>query len=191
MGALRQIAMRVRCCSVCCRGWRGPTQVAPDKQAVILARALAYDDNLRTRAGDSLVVAVVFKAGQGGSESAADAHGARLQGARRRQGAEPAAARRQARLQRQRGAARRGVEPGHRRALRLPRARSRSGRHSRGEPARSHPDHRVARGPADLGLSLGVFIFDGKTTITVNLPASKEEGAAFSSELLRLARVIR
>ena len=41
------------------------------------------------------------------------------------------------------------------------------------------------------GLSLGVFVFDGKTTITVNLPASKEEGAAFSSELLRLARVIR
>ncbi|MGZ3441616.1 MAG: YfiR family protein, partial [Polyangia bacterium] len=41
------------------------------------------------------------------------------------------------------------------------------------------------------GLSLGVFTFEGKTTITVNLPASKEEGAAFSSELLRLARVIR
>jgi hypothetical protein len=41
------------------------------------------------------------------------------------------------------------------------------------------------------GLSLGVFLFDGKMTITVNLPSSKDEGAAFSSELLRLARVIR
>ena len=43
----------------------------------------------------------------------------------------------------------------------------------------------------NAGFSLGVFAFDGKTTITVNLTASREEGAAFSSELLHLARVIR
>jgi hypothetical protein len=40
------------------------------------------------------------------------------------------------------------------------------------------------------GLSLGVFVVDGKATITVNLPASRDEGAAFSSELLRLAHVV-
>ena len=41
------------------------------------------------------------------------------------------------------------------------------------------------------GLSLGVFAIDGKPTILVNLAASKAEGAAFGSDLLRLAKVIR
>jgi hypothetical protein len=42
-----------------------------------------------------------------------------------------------------------------------------------------------------LGLSLGVFSIDGKNTIFVNLEASREEGAAFGPELLRLATVVR
>jgi hypothetical protein len=42
-----------------------------------------------------------------------------------------------------------------------------------------------------LGLSLGVFDIDGKNTIIVNLEANREEGVAFSPELLRLATVVR
>jgi hypothetical protein len=41
------------------------------------------------------------------------------------------------------------------------------------------------------GLSLGVFQVDGRTSILLNLPASRQEGAAFAADLLRLATVIR
>jgi len=43
----------------------------------------------------------------------------------------------------------------------------------------------------NLGLSLGVFEMDGKNSIIVNLDASREEGVTFGPELLRLATVIR
>jgi len=46
-------------------------------------------------------------------------------------------------------------------------------------------------GHLKLGLSLGVFEVDGKNTILVNLEASREEGIAFGPELLRLATVVR
>jgi hypothetical protein len=42
-----------------------------------------------------------------------------------------------------------------------------------------------------LGLSLGVFEIDGHNTIVVNLEANREEGVAFGPELLRLATVVR
>jgi len=41
------------------------------------------------------------------------------------------------------------------------------------------------------GLSFGVFQVDGRTTILLNLPASRQEGAAFAADFLRLATVIR
>jgi hypothetical protein len=41
------------------------------------------------------------------------------------------------------------------------------------------------------GLSLGVFQVDGRTTIVLNLQASRQEGVAFAADLLRLASVIR
>jgi hypothetical protein len=47
------------------------------------------------------------------------------------------------------------------------------------------------QGHLKLGLSLGVFDVDGKNTILVNLEASREEGVAFGPELLRLATVVR
>ena len=46
-------------------------------------------------------------------------------------------------------------------------------------------------GYLDRGVSLGVFTVLDSPTVFVNLGASKKEGAAFGSELLRLARVIR
>jgi hypothetical protein len=47
------------------------------------------------------------------------------------------------------------------------------------------------QGLLKLGLSLGVFDVDGKNTILVNLEASREEGVAFGPDLLRLATVVR
>jgi hypothetical protein len=41
------------------------------------------------------------------------------------------------------------------------------------------------------GVSVGVLAEGGKLQIVVNLPQSREEGAAFSSDLLRVARVVR
>lgn len=165
--------------------------VAPDKQAVILARALAYDDNLKSRAGDSLTVAVLFKSGQGGSESAADGmlhafkalEGVKVQGlplhavklAYTSKDALHAAVTSQ------------GID-----VLYVSPGLDGDQGAIRDESKRDHVLTIASReDQLNAGLSLGVFSFDGKTTITVNLPASKEEGAAFSSELLRLARVVR
>jgi hypothetical protein len=164
-------------------------QVAPEKQAVIIARALAYDDHLRSRAGDSLVLAVLFKPGSG--EAAADAmvhafkplEGVKVQSlpikiiklAVTGKDALHAAVTSQ-------GIDALYVCPG----LEAEQAAIRE------ESRRAHV-LTIASKEEQLtaGLSLGVFVFEGKTTITVNLPASREEGAAFSSELLHLARVIR
>jgi len=41
------------------------------------------------------------------------------------------------------------------------------------------------------GMSLGVFAEGNRNNIVINLPASKAEGAGFSSDLLRLATVIQ
>ncbi len=46
-------------------------------------------------------------------------------------------------------------------------------------------------GHLKLGLSLGVFEIGGRNTIVVNLEANREEGVAFGPELLRLATVVR
>jgi len=43
----------------------------------------------------------------------------------------------------------------------------------------------------EKGLSFGVFEIDGKSTILLNLQASRLEGVSFASDLLRLVTVIR
>jgi hypothetical protein len=166
-------------------------QVAPDKQAVILARALAYDDNLKARAGDSLLVAVLFKASAAGSESAADAvvrafkalEGVKVQGLPLRV-VKMAFSSKDALHS---AVSSQGID-----ALYVCTGLEGDQTAIRDESRRDHV-LTIASKEEQLtsGLSLGVFLFDGKTTITVNLPSSKDEGAAFSSELLRLARVIR
>ncbi len=50
----------------------GASEVPVDRQALILIRALAYDRNLTSRAGDELVVAVAYKFGDTTSKTAAD-----------------------------------------------------------------------------------------------------------------------
>jgi hypothetical protein len=191
MGAFRHIGCA--CLVVVCllpRSSRAD-QVTPDKQAVILARALAYDDNLRARAGDALVVAVLFKPGAGGSESTADImvrafkalEGVKVQNLPLRvvklaySGKDALHA----------AVSSQGID-----AIYVCPGLEPDQGGIREESRRDHVLTIAAREEQlTAGLSLGVFIFDGKTTITVNLPSSKEEGAAFSSELLRLARVIR
>ena len=41
------------------------------------------------------------------------------------------------------------------------------------------------------GLSLGVFIIEGKNTLLFNLGATRNEGALFTSDILKLAKVIK
>ena len=43
----------------------------------------------------------------------------------------------------------------------------------------------------DKGLSLGVVIIDGKNTLLFNLGATRNEGALFTSDILKLAKVIK
>jgi hypothetical protein len=43
----------------------------------------------------------------------------------------------------------------------------------------------------EKGLSFGVFEIDGKSTILLNLQASRLEGVSFASDLLRLVTVVR
>lgn len=163
--------------------------VAPDKQAVIIARALAYDDNLRGRAGDSLVVAVLFKPGAG--DAAADAmmrafkalEGVKVQTLPLRVVKLAFAGKDSLHT----AVAGQGID-----ALYVCPGLEGEQSAIRDESKRDHVLTIAAKEEQlTAGLSLGVFVYDGKTTITVNLPASKDEGAAFSSELLRLARVIR
>jgi hypothetical protein len=165
--------------------------VPPDRQALILTRTLAYDNNLRARAGDAVVVAVVFRRGVPASEAAA---GPILQGFRALEGVK--------------------VQdlPFH--AVQVPFAgvaALKSAVESQGIDVLyicpglegdiaaikelSHHDHILTIGAKEElvknGLSLGVFVVDSKNTITVNLAAARDEGAAFAAELLRIGRVIR
>jgi hypothetical protein len=43
----------------------------------------------------------------------------------------------------------------------------------------------------EKGLSIGIFEIESKCTILLNLQASRQEGVEFAADLLRLARVIR
>jgi hypothetical protein len=166
-------------------------ELPPERQVPILTRALAYDENLKNRAGDELVVAILAKAGSKPSEQAADAvsrafsglSGIKVQGLPLRSarltysnaGALSTAIKGQ------------GIDvvyvcPGLDGEL----------------PAIlevTKKEHVLSMGSREehitKGASLGVFLISSKPTICVNLAASKAEGAAFGSDLLRLAKVIR
>jgi hypothetical protein len=169
----------------------GAEEVAPERQAMILTRALAYDNHLKSRAGDSLVVAVLYKADNSASKTSAEAiHRAwramdnvRVQELPMRiilvpwvRGEGTVAA-----------LAGNGVDvlyvcAGLEGELGVIKELSRR-------------QHLISIGAREdfvqAGLSLGLVLADGKPVLTVNLPASRDEGAAFGSELLRLARVIK
>lgn len=165
--------------------------IPPDRQALILTRALSYDDNLKSRAGDSVVVAVLFKPGNPASEAMADTttrafkavEGVKVQNLPFRAvkvgyGGKDA-------LQAAIGA--QGID-----ALYVCAGLDGDASAIRDLARKVHVLTIGSREDlVEHGMSLGVFTVDSKPTITVNLAASREEGAAFSSELLRLAHVLR
>jgi len=163
-------------------------EIASDRQVLILSRALAYDSNLKSRVGSELVVGVLGKAGhEDAASSMARAFrslvSVKVQGLPVRSvqltyttvGALASALETHAVDVLYVVA---GLDDEITAIADLARRRHVVTIGSRQD--------QVAR-----GLSLGVFTVEGKPVIVVNLPASKAEGAAFSSDLLRLAKVIR
>jgi hypothetical protein len=164
--------------------------VAPDRQALILTRALAYDGNLKARAGSELVVAVLAK----GAATAADQTAESLSKALKALGP--------IKVQ---GLPLRSLRLGYTNPASLSTAVENQGIDAiylcPGLEAELGPilevtkEHKVlSMGSREdhvtKGASLGVFLVDGKPTIYVNLTASKAEGTAFGSDLLRVAKVI-
>lgn len=161
------------------------------KQGIFLARVIAYDANLKARAGPAVNIAVLAKKGDAESERAADA-------VMRAFSPLEAAT-----------------------VLGLPVKISRLGFTGRealdmsireggidtlyvcggleahladiAAIARARKVLTMASREAHLkqGLALGVFLVDDKNTIMVNIEASRQEGVAFGPELLRLVTVVR
>jgi hypothetical protein len=167
------------------------TELPPGKQAIFLARVIAYDANLKERAGAAVNIAVLAKKGDKESEKMADLlvkaftplETATLLGL-------------PVRISRLyfsgRDALDRAVREGGIDTIYV----------CGGLDANLADIKAVARARKaltmasqeahlKLGLSLGVFDIGGRNTIIVNLEANREEGAAFGPELLRLATVVR
>jgi hypothetical protein len=159
------------------------------RQVLILARALAYDRNLKVRTGGTIVVGVLSKRGDRSSEAMADsvAQAFRAMEAVKVQGLPL-------------------------RTLRLsfdgPGALQAAGAQGVNTlyvcsgldgdlPAISGFSRQrkaltigSSEAQVERGLSLGVFAGEAKPTIRVNLPASKAEGVSFDPEFLRLAELV-
>jgi hypothetical protein len=163
----------------------------PGKQAVFLARVIAYDANLKARAGPAVNIAILAKKGDKESEKMSDAmvrafmslESATLVGL-------PVKAVRvyfAGREALERSVREEGIDTLYVcSGLDVGLAEIKS-------VSRQRKVLTVAsqEGQLKLGLSLGVFDMGGKNTIMVNLDASREEGVAFGPELLRLVTVVR
>lgn len=161
------------------------------KQAIFLARVIAYDANLKARVGPAVNIAILAKKGDSESERSADAvmnafaplEAATVLGL-------PVKVSRLGFTSRE--ALDRSIREGGIDTLYVC-----AGLDSHLADIRATTRSRKVLTLASReehlkqGLSLGVFLVDGKNTIMVNLDASREEGVAFGPELLRLATVIR
>jgi hypothetical protein len=166
-------------------------ELAPAKQAVFLARVIAYDGNLKTRAGEAVNIGILVKKGDVGSESMSDS----LVKAFASLGA-PTILGLPLKVSRiyftGRDALDHAVKDEGIDTLYIC-----SGLDSNLTDIKSVARTRKAmtvgsnEAHVQLGISLGVFIVDGKNTILVNLEASREEGISFGPEFLRLATVVR
>jgi hypothetical protein len=169
----------------------GQSEVPADRQVLILSRALAYDGELKARVGNDIQIAVLAKSGHAASEAMGIAMlkafrailNLRVQGltlglhalsytttaalasAMTTQGIDVLYVCV-------------GLEPELAAIVELTRKR-----------------HVISLGSSEeqvsRGLALGVFPVESRPTIVVNLPAARHEGASFSSDLLRVAKVIR
>jgi hypothetical protein len=168
-----------------------PAGVPVERQVLILTRALAYDENLTERAGDEFVVAVLSRAASAGADPLAAAAtkafknlgGVKIHGL-------PV----------------RAIHLSYSSASTLAAAVDGEGVDALYlcpgvdgdltailEVSRRKKVITMASKEEQVnkGASLGVFNVDNKPTIFVNLTGSRAEGAAFTSDLLRLAKVIR
>ena len=163
----------------------------PSKQAIFLARVIAYDGNLKVRAGAAVNIAILAKRGDAESEKMADGVmkaflpleaatmlGLSVKVSRVSYGGHDALDK----SVREGGIDTLYVCSGLDASL----ADIKNVAHARRVLTMASKEEHLK-----LGLSLGVFSIDGKNTIFVNLEASREEGVAFGPELLRLATVVR
>jgi hypothetical protein len=165
--------------------------VPPSRQAVIVMRALAYDANLKSRAGDTINIAVLHKRGHLGSERMAGTMAKAFGVLEATQvsglpilvtrfpftGGE---------------ALKKSISVGGIDLIYVCEglegeltAIMEITRQMKVLTVGSKEEH------VTKGLSLGVLEMEEKCVILLNLPASRQEGGAFAADLLRLARVIR
>jgi hypothetical protein len=165
--------------------------VPPEQQVLILSRALVYDDNFKERVGAEVRLAVVSKPGNSGSEAC----GASMLKAFKGVGNLKLA-----------GLPLKTIPSAFKDASSLGNVISSDeidvvylcpGLESNVSDIveLTRKRHVISVGSRDdyvkRGVSLGVFLTNGRPTIMVNLTASRSEGASFSSDLLRLATVIK
>lgn len=161
------------------------------KSAPIMARAVAYDYNLKARAGAELVIGVLYKPGDASSEVAADRwvaafsklSGVKLQGL-------PLTTKKLAFT----GGAQLssdGQAQGLDVVLLAEGLDGEAGTIGRVAQERQWLTIGTRERHARQGLALAVFNEGGRNVISVNLPACEKQGVNFASDLLRLARVLR
>jgi hypothetical protein len=168
-----------------------PEELSPSRQVVITMRALAYDGNLKARAGRSIDLVILFKKGNAHSEqmaqTMANAFGALagttvaglpIKVSRLAYGGADSLAKWIRTSNTDMLYACEGLE------AELDAITSVT-RRNKVLTVGSTPEH------IRKGMSLGVFQVDTRTTILLNLTASRLEGVAFAADLLRLATVIR
>ncbi len=163
----------------------------PGKQAVFLARVIAYDANLAARAGTVVNIGILAKKGNKDSENMAEAivkaftplESATLSGLPMKVASLSFTSR---------DALERSVRENGIDTLYVCSGLDASlGEIESVSRARKVLTVGSQEAQLKLGLSLGVFQIGGKNTILVNLEASREEGVAFGPELLRLVTVVR
>jgi hypothetical protein len=168
-----------------------PNLQVRDRQVKTLARVLAYDENLTRRAGNSVVLAVIYSPGNPGLKKEASEwfasfsklesynirglpfHVVMLPFADVEKAEKSIADSKAVALY-----VCPGLEGETAHIKRISRKRKATTIASREEQVAA-------------GLALGVFSDHGKFFVVVNLPASRAEGAQFDSDLLRLAKVIQ
>ncbi len=165
-------------------------QSAPELRATILLRALAFDRKLKARAGDNLVVALVYLASdRASSADRADMRAALgAMGAQKLDGLPLSIVDHRYTTPEALAAAITGgydvlyVTPGMDAHLQAIKEASRRAQ---------VPTITNVRDYVEAGLSLAVDLVDGRPKLIVNLTASKAEGMDISSQVLQLAEVIR
>lgn len=166
------------------------SSVPPAKQATILLRALAYDRNLQARSGDTVNIAILRKSGDSGSEAmalamteafkaleSASVAGLPMRIATLSQGDMKSL---------DQAVANQGIDTFYvcdGLDLEIPTIKAIS-RRRKVITMGSREQYLVQ------GLSLGVFAIAGRNVMELNLQASREEGVAFPTEMVGLARII-